>query len=107
MMCSLRFMRRLPARESRWRSWAPEEASTRRIRLHDVRHTYATASLEAGINPKIVSERIGRSSLAFTLQVYTHSSEGRDRDAAQMIATLIVPKELTHQADEAESRPPR
>jgi hypothetical protein len=31
------------------------------------------------------------------LQVYAHRSEGRDRDAAQMIAALIVPRELAHQ----------
>jgi len=68
-----------------------------RIRLHDVRHTYATVSLDAGVNPKIVSERIGHASLAFTLQVYTHRSEGRDREAAQTIAALIVPRELTQQ----------
>jgi integrase len=84
-----------------------DRARRPRIRLHDVRHTYATVSLDAGINPKIVSERIGHSSLAFTLQVSMHRSEGRDRDAAQMIAGLIVPKELTHQADEGESWSPK
>jgi integrase len=34
-------------------------AGVPQIRLHDVRHTYATLSLDAGVNPKIVSERIG------------------------------------------------
>jgi site-specific recombinase XerD len=29
------------------------------IRLHDLRHSYATAALKAGINPKIVSHRLG------------------------------------------------
>jgi hypothetical protein len=61
-------------------------------------------SLDAGVNPKIVSERIGHASLAFTLQVYTHRSEGRDREAAQTIAALIVPKELTQQTDDGRSR---
>jgi integrase len=84
-----------------------DRARLPRIRLHDVRHTYATVSLDAGVNPKIVSERIGHASLAFTLQVYTHRSEGRDRDAAQMIAALIVPKELTQQTGERQSRPPK
>ncbi len=68
-----------------------------RIRPPRCPHTYATESLDAGVNPKIVSERIGHASLAFTLWVYTHRNEGRDRDAAQMIAALIVPKEPTHQ----------
>ena len=38
-----------------------------RIRLHDVRHSYATAALKAGVSPKIVSERLGHATAAFTL----------------------------------------
>ncbi|HEY6592851.1 MAG TPA: site-specific integrase, partial [Asanoa sp.] len=68
-----------------------DRAGLPKIRLHDVRHTYATVALDAGVNPKIVSERIGHASLAFTLQVYTHRSEGRDRDAAAAVAALIMP----------------
>jgi integrase len=67
-----------------------DRAGLPHIRLHDVRHTYATVSLDAGINPKIISERIGHASLAFTLQVYTHRSEGRDRAAAETIAAMLV-----------------
>src|SRR4029077_10247112 len=29
------------------------------IRLHDLRHTYATLALKAGVHPKVVSERLG------------------------------------------------
>ena len=36
------------------------EADLPRIRLHDVRHSYATAALKAGISPKVISERLGR-----------------------------------------------
>jgi integrase len=68
-----------------------DRAGLPHIRLHDVRHRYATVSLDAGVNPKIVSERIGHASLAFTLQTYTHRSEGRDRDAANTVASLFVP----------------
>jgi hypothetical protein len=35
------------------------------------------------------------------------SKPGRDREAAQTIAALIVPKELTQQTDEGQSRPPK
>lgn len=64
-------------------------AGVPQIRLHDVRHTYATVSLDAGINPKIVSERIGHANMAYTLQIYTHKTTGRDRAAAEQVATLI------------------
>jgi integrase len=53
-----------------------------RIRLHDLRHSYATAALAAGVSPKIVSERLGHASVAFTLSQYTHLLPGLDRDAA-------------------------
>jgi integrase len=41
------------------------------ITLHDVRHIYATMSLRAGVNPKIVSARLGHATVAFTLDTYT------------------------------------
>jgi integrase len=59
------------------------------IRLHDVRHTYATLSLDAGVDPKIVSDRIGHANMAYTLQIYTHRSTGRDRAAAERVAGVI------------------
>jgi len=37
-----------------------------RIRLHDVRHSWATLALEAGIDSKIVSERLGHATTAIT-----------------------------------------
>lgn len=36
-----------------------DAAGLPRIRLHDVRHSYATAALMAGVSPKIISERLG------------------------------------------------
>jgi integrase len=41
-------------------------ADLRRIRLHDVRHTHATIAIASGIPVKIVSERLGHESPAFT-----------------------------------------
>lgn len=60
------------------------------IRLHDLRHSYATVALRAGINPKIVSERLGHASVAFTLTQYSHVLPGIDRDAAQTMADLML-----------------
>jgi integrase len=61
-----------------------------RIRLHDVRHSYATAALAAGIPAKVISERLGHASVAFTLQVYGHVLPGMDADAAATVAELIL-----------------
>ncbi|MFN2488898.1 MAG: site-specific integrase [Actinomycetota bacterium] len=60
-----------------------------RIRLHDLRHTHATLALSAGIHPKIVCERLGHSSVAFTLDVYSHSNPHLQEAAAESISNLV------------------
>jgi integrase len=64
-------------------------AGARRVRLHDVRHTYSTLPLDSGIEPKILSDRVGHSNPAVTVQIYTHRSTGLDRAAADLIGQLI------------------
>jgi integrase len=66
-----------------------DRAGLPRIRLHDVRHTYATLSLDAGVEPKVVNDRIGHANMAYTLTIYTHRSTGRDRPTVEKIAGLI------------------
>ena len=61
-----------------------------RIRLHDVRHSYATAALKAGVPAKVISERLGHATAAFTLQTYTHVIPGMDEAAANSVAALIL-----------------
>ena len=46
------------------------------IRLHDVRHSYATTALAAGIPAKIVSERLGHANVQITLDTYSHVIPG-------------------------------
>jgi integrase len=60
------------------------------IRLHDVRHTYATVALQAGVPVKVVSERLGHASIAVTLKIYAHVLPGMDRDAANAVADVIL-----------------
>ncbi len=61
------------------------------IRLHDLRHTYATMALRAGVNPKIVSTRLGHATVAFTLDTYTADIPELDRAAAEQITGLFLP----------------
>lgn len=68
---------------------AVEEADVPPIRLHDVRHTHATLLLKAGINPKVVSERLGHSSVAFTLDTYAHVLPGMQPAAAERFVELV------------------
>jgi integrase len=65
------------------------DAELPRIRLHDLRHSYATLALKAGVHPKIVSERLGHSTIAITLDLYSHVAQGLDADAAELVASRI------------------
>ena len=60
-----------------------------RIRLHDLRHTYATLALQSGVHPKIVSERLGHSTIALTLDIYSHALPTLQQEAAEKVARLI------------------
>lgn len=66
-----------------------KESGLPRIRLHDLRHTHATLALQAGVHPKVVSERLGHSTVAFTMDVYSHVIPAMQADAADKVAALI------------------
>jgi integrase len=59
------------------------------IRLHDLRHTYATVALGAGVHPKVVSERLGHATIAVTLDLYSHVTPAIDAEAAALVASKI------------------
>ena len=59
------------------------------IPLHGLRHTYATLALASGVNPRIVSGRLGHATVALTLDVYSHVLPQADREAAEAIAALL------------------
>jgi integrase len=65
-------------------------ASLPAIRLHDLRHTHATLALQAGIHPKVVSERLGHSTVSMTLDTYSHAIPAMQEDAAAKVAALIL-----------------
>ena len=64
-------------------------AGVPRIRLHDLRHTHATLLLQAGVSPKVVSERLGHATVAFTMQVYAHVIPGMQAGAAAAFGELV------------------
>lgn len=60
-----------------------------RIRFHDLRHTWATLALEAGIPDKVVADRLGHSSVVVTLDTYTHVPDQTARTAAERVAGML------------------
>ena len=69
------------------------KAGVRRIRLHDVRHTYATLLLDVGVQPKIVRDRMGHASMSVTFHIYGHRSSGQDREAAELRSGGLIHRE--------------
>jgi integrase len=66
-----------------------KRAGLPRIRFHDLRHTCATLLLTRNVNPKIVSEMLGHSSIAITLDTYSHVLPNmRDQAAAAIEEAL-------------------
>jgi integrase len=84
-----------PENVAHWFEQHTRAAGLSRIRLQDVRHSYATAALKAGISARVISERLGHASVAFTLQTYGHVIPGMDRDAAVTVADLILTSRQT------------
>jgi integrase len=65
-------------------------ADLRVIRLHDLRHTHGTMLIAAGVPVKVVSERLGHATPAFTIDTYQHVMPGMQADAARIFEKLIV-----------------
>jgi integrase len=65
------------------------KSGLRVIRLHDLRHTNASLALAAGVDLKVVSERLGHSQISITADLYTHVNRGLGRDAATRIAGVL------------------
>ncbi|HET6494907.1 MAG TPA: tyrosine-type recombinase/integrase [Thermoleophilia bacterium] len=57
--------------------------------LHELRHTLATLRLQAGIHPKVVSERLGHATVSITLDTYSHAIPAMQEEEAERIAGLM------------------
>jgi integrase len=66
-----------------------DQAGLPRVRLHGLRHSMATLMLASGEHPKVVSERMGHSTVAFTLATYGHVIPGMHETAAQRLANVL------------------
>ncbi|MGH2451626.1 MAG: site-specific integrase [Candidatus Limnocylindria bacterium] len=65
-------------------------ASLPRIRFHDLRHSAATLMLGRGIHPKIVSEMLGHSQIAVTLDLYSHVTPTMQREATAALDAVLA-----------------
>jgi integrase len=69
-----------------------EKAELPRIRLYDLRHTCATLLLIAEENPKVVSERLGHSTVVLTLDTYSHVLPTMQEKATARLEKMLYVK---------------
>ena len=80
-----------PERISGWFARHCRDAGLPRIRLHDVRHSYASAASAAGWHEvKVISERLGHANVAITIDTYSHVLPAADEATAHTLATAIL-----------------
>jgi integrase len=60
------------------------------FRFHDLRHSHASHLLKAGVHPKIVSERLGHSTVGMTLDTYSHVLPGMQEEAIQRLDSMLT-----------------
>lgn len=82
-----------PTTPTKWWRGFTERAGVRYIRLHDLRHTSATLLIAKGVHAKIISERLGHSSIKITMNTYGHALRSADAAAGNTFESLFIPQE--------------
>jgi integrase len=71
-------------------AWAKVAAEAGlRLRFHDLRHAHASLLLQQGVHPKVVSERLGHSTVGVTLDIYSHVVPGLQAQVATQLEELL------------------
>lgn len=66
-----------------------EEAKLPEIRFHDLRHGHATQLLELGEDIKVISDRLGHSTITLTADTYSHVRERLQREASEKLGKVL------------------
>jgi len=67
---------------------AIEKAELRRVRVHDIRHTYASLLIQAGESLAYVRDQLGHHSISVTVDIYGHLTPGGNKDAVDRLDDL-------------------
>jgi integrase len=68
---------------------ALKKAGLKQVRLYDARHTHATVLMGEGVNPKVVSERLGHTNVGITLDTYSHVLPTMQQSVVERLDTLF------------------
>ena len=70
-----------------------KRAGVPQIRFHDLRHSFATLSLEQGMDIKTVSHMLGHTDAGFTMNTYMHVTDNMQQTVANAMGNLIAETE--------------
>jgi len=73
----------------KWMLQNMNKHNLRIITIHGFRHTHATLLLEAGVEPKTISERLGHSSIQITLDLYSHVTKQMEKKVPDIFAKVM------------------
>ncbi len=77
----------------------PDAPQHRRLTLYSLRHTHATMLLRAGVNPKVISERLGHTGITMTLDNYTHVMPSMQDLAADQFERTVYHRDGNRYSD--------
>ena len=69
---------------------ALERAGLPRLRFHDLRHTCASLLLAQGVQPRVVMETLGHSTIGLTMDTYSHVMPSLQREAADRMEDVLA-----------------
>ncbi len=81
-----------------------KRAGLPKVRFHDLRHAHGTLLDAAGISLKVISQRLGHSSEAFTLSRYVHSA-GHQRDVVEVVGRMLLSNQSLITSEGSQSIP--
>ena len=67
-----------------------KEARLGNVRFHALRLTFASIMLLRGTEPKVISEALGHSSVAFTMDIYSHIMDGMQAEAMALLDEVMT-----------------
>ena len=79
-----------PARVTKQFERLSKQAKLPRVRLHDLRHGWASHAVSAGVDASTVSGRLGHHSAAFTMATYVHSIRATEKQAADTMGAVLL-----------------
>lgn len=66
-----------------------KQANLPRVRFHDMRHSHATMLLLHNVQPKVVQDRLGHSTISMTMDTYSHILPGMQEEATEKVSRAL------------------